>query len=128
ELKNKKQEVIIQSRQVTGKVISTEDGSGLPGVNIIEKGTSNGTITDLEGRYSLRVAEGAILVFSSVGYITQEIAIGANSTINVSMDPDIKQLEELVVVGYGVQKKANLTGATGSVNFEKLETRPAANT
>lgn len=128
ELKNKKQEVIIQARQISGRVISAEDGSGLPGVNIIEKGTSNGAITDLEGRYSLNVAEGATLVFSSVGYLTREVAIGSNSTINLTMDPDVKQLEELVVVGYGVQKKANLTGATSSVNFEQLATRPAPNT
>lgn len=128
ELKNKKQEVIIQARQISGRILSAEDGTGLPGVNIIEKGTSNGTITDLDGRYSLNIAEGATLVFSSVGFITQEVAVGSNSTVSLSMEPDVKQLEELVVVGYGVQKKANLTGATSSVNFTQLETRPAANT
>jgi TonB-dependent starch-binding outer membrane protein SusC len=92
----------LQSRIITGTVTSMEDGISLPGVNILEKGTSNGTITDFEGRYSLEVTEGATLVFSSVGYTSEEIPIGTRQVIDLVMLPDIRQLQELVVVGYGM--------------------------
>ncbi|MCG8310802.1 MAG: TonB-dependent receptor [Cytophagales bacterium] len=114
-------------RQVAGKVID-ESGEGLPGVNVILKGTSIGTVTDINGDYSLEVPdEGAVLIFSSVGYIQEEIMVGNQSVIDVSMVPDIKALEEIVVIGYGTQKKVNLTGAVESVDSEVLESRPITN-
>jgi TonB-linked SusC/RagA family outer membrane protein len=120
-------EVILQSRTITGRITSREDGEGLPGANVIEKGTSNGTITDLEGRYSLNVSEGATLVFGSVGYTSEEIEIGNRTMIDLVMIHDIWQLDELVVVGYGTQKKMNLTGSVASVSGEALDNKPLPN-
>lgn len=116
-----------QSSTITGKATSTEDGEGLPGVNVIEKGTTNGTVTDVEGNYRLTInlGEEAILVFSSIGYITEEVLVGNTSVIDVSMSPDVKQLEELVVVGYGSVRKSDLTGSVTSLDEESLT--PGAN-
>ena len=82
---------------VTGKVTSADDNESLPGVNIIEKGTSNGVVTDLDGSFSISINKDASLVFSSVGYVTQEIAVGNQSVINIALKQDVTQLEELVV-------------------------------
>jgi TonB-linked SusC/RagA family outer membrane protein len=120
-------EVIIQARNITGRVTSREDGESLPGVSVIELGTNNGTVTDLDGRYSLQVSEGAVLVYSSVGYTREEVEIGNRSVIDLVMIQDIKQLEELVVVGYGTQKKINLTGSVDVVSSEQLSNRSASN-
>lgn len=123
-----KLEVIIQTRTVTGKVTSMEDNEGLPGVNVVEKGTSNGTVTDVQGNYSLEVSEGATLVFNSVGYTTEEVEIGNRSTIDLVMNADVQQLQELVVVGYGVQEKANLTGAVSTVSSKEIMNQPVGQT
>ena len=114
-------EVIIQTRNITGKVTSFEDGEGLPGVNVIEKGTNNGTVTNVQGEYSLEVSEGATLVFSSVGYTQEEVVIGEKSVIDVALTADIQQLQELVVVGYGTQKKSLVTGAISKIDSEVIE-------
>jgi TonB-linked SusC/RagA family outer membrane protein len=125
ELKRKNRvEVIIQTRSISGRVTSSEDVDGLPGVNVVEKGTTNGTITNLNGEYSINVAEGATLVFSSVGFTTEEIEIGTRTIIDLVMVPDIMQLQELVVVGYGVQKKSDITGTVASLGQERLELVP----
>ncbi|MCK5102858.1 MAG: carboxypeptidase-like regulatory domain-containing protein, partial [Cyclobacteriaceae bacterium] len=119
---------IVQDRSITGNVTSEEDSEGLPGVNVIVKGTSTGTVTDVEGNYKLDVPDGDVsLVFSSVGFVTQEIVIGSQSIINLAMRPDITALEEIVVVGYGTQQKVNLTGAVGTASGEVLENRPIVN-
>jgi TonB-linked SusC/RagA family outer membrane protein len=112
---------IIQTRTISGKVTSYEDNEGLPGVNVVEKGTSNGTVTNVDGEYSLSVNENAILVFSSVGFTTEEVAIGSRSVIDLNMTQDIQQLQELVVVGYGTQEKKLITGATTQVKGESIE-------
>ncbi|WP_373512288.1 SusC/RagA family TonB-linked outer membrane protein, partial [Persicitalea sp.] len=106
-------------RTVTGSV-TDENGSELPGVSVLVKGTQRGTTTDQNGAFTVSVPEGrpAILVFSYVGYLTQEVEAGNRSQINIALAVDSKALEEVVVVGYGTQKKANLTGAVSSVNFE----------
>jgi TonB-linked SusC/RagA family outer membrane protein len=119
-------EVNLQTRNVTGRVVSEEDGQGLPGVNVVEKGTSNGTVTNVEGVYSIDVSEGATLVFSSVGYTRVEREVGNRSVVDLSMTPDIKQLEELVVVGYGTERKVNVIGSISQVTAEKLENRPVS--
>ncbi len=121
-------EVYENERIVTGRVISSEDGQSLPGANVIIKGTANGTVTDIDGNYSLNVPDdNTILVFSSVGFIQEEIVVGTQSVINVTMSPDIKSLDEIVVIGYGAVKKSDLTGSVSSVNDEVLESVPVFN-
>lgn len=107
--------------QVQGTVTSAADGLGIPGVNIIVKGTGTGTVTDIDGRYSLDTpGMNDILVFSSIGYVSQEIALNGTQQVNVVMQEDLKSLEEVVVVGFGEQKKVNLTGAISSVDSRDL--------
>ncbi|MCG8308760.1 MAG: TonB-dependent receptor [Cytophagales bacterium] len=115
-----------QDKTITGKVISVDDPTGLPGVNVIVQGTSQGTVTDVEGNYSLEVPDNSVLVFSSVGYVTEVVAIENQTVIDMTLIPDITALDEIVVVGYGVRKKINLTGAVESVSSETFENRGAA--
>ena len=116
-----------QTRTVTGRIIDMK-GIPLPGVNVTIKGTATGTITDLEGSFQINVVKpDAILVISYVGFITQEIPIGDQTTIEVILQEDILGLEEVVIVGYGSQKKINLTGAVDVVTSKAFENRPAAN-
>jgi len=114
-----------QPLTVTGTV-TDEINEALPGVNVIEKGTTNGTITNLEGKFNLSVNPGATLVFSSVGYLTQEVPVNNKSEINLSMEVDVQQLDEIVVVGYGTQEKENLTGAVDVIDNERLKNRQAS--
>jgi TonB-dependent starch-binding outer membrane protein SusC len=107
-----------QSRTVTGKVTSADDNSGLPGVNVVEKGTNNGTVTDTDGNYTINVGGDATLVFSFVGYASQEVAVGTQSTLNVALGADVTSLDEVVVVGYGTQEKKELTSAVSSIKAE----------
>lgn len=109
---------------ITGKVTSAEDAEPLPGVSVIVKGTTQGTVTDIEGNYSLSAPQDATLVFSFVGMTSEEVAVNGQSTINVQMTPDIKQLSEVVVVGYGTQIKSDLTGNIAQINGEALENIP----
>lgn len=112
--------------QVNGK-ITDDAGAALPGVNIIEKGTTNGTTTDTEGKFTLLVNENATLVFSFIGFITQEVAVSNQTEINVTLVPDTKTLQEIVVVGYGEQKKATVTGAVTSVKSDVITQAPVTN-
>ncbi len=106
---------------VTGKVTG-DDGEGIPGVNVVVKGTTVGVITDFNGDYSLNVPAGeSTLVFSSVGYTTVEENIGNRSTIDIALAQDVTALEEVVVIGYGTQQKKDLTGAIVNVQAEKVE-------
>jgi len=114
------QKKLFQEVMVTGKVTAREEGS-LPGVNVVEKGTTNGTVTDIDGNYSLSTDADATLVFSSVGYETREISVANRSTINLVMEPDIKQLEEIVVVGFGRRSSTSITGAISSMKAEEIE-------
>lgn len=114
--------------QVEGIVTGTSDGLPLIGVNILEKGTSNGTVTDFDGNFSLEVASpNAILQFSYTGFSPQEIPVGGRSRIDIRMSEESTLLQQIVVVGYGVQKKSDLTGAVGSVKQKDIERIPAAN-
>ncbi|HEX6227641.1 MAG TPA: TonB-dependent receptor [Chryseolinea sp.] len=101
--------------RVTGKVTSLEDGTGLPGVSILEKGTTNGTVTDVNGDYSISTGENATLVFSFVGFTTQEVPVANQSTLDVKLGSDVTTLGEVVVIGYGEQKKEDLTGAVTAI-------------
>ncbi len=107
-----------QNKTVSGKV--TDDaGSSLPGVNVLEKGTSNGTVTDAEGNFRLAVASGeSTLIFSFVGMVSQQVMVGNQSDINVSMASDASTLSEVVVVGYGTQEQKDITGSVASVKSE----------
>ncbi len=118
----------ILEQKVTGKVTDAEKGETLPGVSILIKGTQKGTTTDANGEYSLTVADSkAVLVFSIVGYEPQEITVGNRSSINVGMQTDTKTLGEVVVVGYGVQKKETITGSVVSVKGADLIKSPTVN-
>ncbi|MEQ6119137.1 TonB-dependent receptor [Reichenbachiella sp. MALMAid0571] len=117
---------IMADVEVSG-TITDENGAGLPGASVIEKGTTNGTTTDLEGNYRLSLSDDATLVVSFVGYKTSEIILGGRSTVDVQMELDSEQLEEIVVVGYGTAKKKDLTGAIASVDLDKTRTIPNTN-
>ena len=107
---------------VTGIVTDASDDSPLIGVTVLEQGTTNGSITDIDGTYSITVSSPeAILTFSFIGYATQEFQVGENAEINVVLGEDATQLDEIVVVGYGVQKKSVVTGAISKVSVEDLE-------
>lgn len=112
----------LAQERVTGK-ISDENGEPLPGATVQGKGTSNGTISDIDGTYAINVSENDTLVFSFVGFITQEVAINGRSVIDVELSTDVSALEEVVVVGYGVQKKAHMTGAVGTLEAKDFEKR-----
>jgi TonB-dependent starch-binding outer membrane protein SusC len=115
----------VVDRTITGKV-SGEEGEGLPGVSILVKGTQKGTTTDQDGNFRLSVADDqAVLVFSFVGYLAQEIPVGNQTTLNITLVTDTKALNEVVVVGYGTQKKSDVTGAVGSVKMDQeINSRP----
>ncbi len=102
---------------VSGKVVAS-DGSVIPGVNVLIKGTSSGTITDGDGLYRLELENGAdaILEFSFIGYTSQQVKVAGKSNINIVLQEDAVSLEEVVAVGYGIRKKSDLTGAVNSVN------------
>jgi TonB-linked SusC/RagA family outer membrane protein len=119
--------VYAQRITVTGTV-SDEKGSPLPGATVQVKGTSIGTLTDFNGKYSLDApGQDAILAYSFVGYITKEVPVGNQTTINTTLREDIQGLQEVVVVGYSTQKKANLTGAVDQVTSSSLENRSMSN-
>ena len=109
-----------QNRMVTGKVTSADDGSTIPAVNVVEKGTSNGVSTGMDGSYSISVGENAILVFSFVGFSSQEIPVGTQTSIDVVLTPDITALSEIVVIGYGEVNRSDATGAVASVTSREF--------
>ena len=116
-----------QVKTITGTVV---DSSGIPviGANILEKGTTNGVITDIDGNFSLNISAGAILQVSYIGYVSQEITVDNQTSLQIVLKEDTETLEEVVVVGYGVQKKKLVTGATVQVkgdNIQKLNTSNA---
>lgn len=114
----------INQQEIIGRV--TDDrGEGVPGVNITEKGTTNGTITDIDGKYKLSVADPqSTLVFSFLGYVSQEKQVGSLSQIDIVLLQDVKALSEIVVVGYGTQRKSDITGAISQISPEKVKAVP----
>ncbi|UUF13676.1 MULTISPECIES: SusC/RagA family TonB-linked outer membrane protein [Flavobacterium] len=114
-----------QERKVTGKVTSSEDLLGLPGANVYIKNSSVGATTDMDANYTVFVSEkNAVLVFNFVGYQSVEIPVGNKTAINVSLKPDTKNLEEVIVVGYGTRKKSDITGSVSSVTAKELTAYP----
>ncbi len=104
-----------QNRTIAGKVTSSDDGSALPGVNILEKGTTNGTVTDASGAYSISVKSDATLIFSFVGYVSQEVQAGSQSSLDIILQADVATLSEIVVIGYGEVQKKDVTGAVSAI-------------
>ncbi|WP_020530292.1 SusC/RagA family TonB-linked outer membrane protein [Flexithrix dorotheae] len=122
------QGILIQAQdaRISG-VVNDENGTPLPGVSILIKGTSNGTTTDLDGNYLISVPPASTLIFSYIGYVSQEIVVENQSQINVDLVPDAEQLDEIVVVGYGTQKKTDLTGSVASADLQAFKEAPNGN-
>lgn len=117
----------VNPEKITGSV-SDAQGEPLMGVAILEQGTNNGTITDIDGKFTIQASPGSILNFSYLGYVTQEVKVGNNKTLLVTLSEDPKILDEVVVVGYGKQKKVNLTGSVSTINvIKEAESRPLTN-
>ena len=117
--------MLLAQLTISGKVTDAEDDASLPGVNILVSGTANGTVTDFDGNYTLTVNDAsAVLVFSFVGYITQEVAVDARNVINIQLAPDVTELSEIVVVGYGTQVKQDVTGSISQIKAEDIMNAP----
>ncbi|MDR1103486.1 MAG: TonB-dependent receptor, partial [Tannerella sp.] len=112
--------------KLTGTVVDLA-GEPVIGANIMEKGTTNGTVTDVDGRFTLNVLPGATLAVSFIGYVSQEVAVGSRTELNISLAEDNQALEEIVVVGYGTQKKVNLTGSVATLKVDELHNVPVSN-
>ncbi|QKG51338.1 TonB-dependent receptor plug domain-containing protein [Hymenobacter sp. BRD67] len=119
------QAVLAQTRTVSGRVTDRKTGEGLPGATILLKGTTTGISSNADGQFTLNVPNtGGVLVVSSVGFTTQEQAIGSASVVNIALGADSKQLNEIVVVGYGTQSKALVTGAVATVDAKQFQDQP----
>ena len=110
-----------QSRVINGKVTDKENGQGIPGVNVLVKGTTTGTTTDTSGEFKVTASTDDALIFSFIGYETIEVPVGAQTSLSVSLVTDTKALEEVVVVGYGTQRKIDLTGSVGSLRASDID-------
>jgi len=110
----------LPARTIQGRVVS-ETGEGLPGVSVIVRATSTGTVTDAKGDYSMEIPNDAkVLIFSFVGYLKQEVAVGNQTTLNVQLQPNTQNLDEVVVVGYGTQNRRDITGSIGSIKTSQI--------
>ncbi|MEZ5105467.1 MAG: TonB-dependent receptor [Draconibacterium sp.] len=112
-----------QLKTITGKITDAQSGESLPGVTIIVKGTTQGAITNFEGVYSINVEQGATLQFSYIGYKTTEFVVGETTTLNVALNVDTEQLDEIVVVGYGIQTKREITGSIAKIDSRDIESK-----
>ena len=120
--------IVKENKKIVTGNVKDHTGEFLLGVSIVLKGTSVGTVTDIDGNYSIEVPDDhAILVFSYLGYSTRELSVKEKNRIDVILIEDTQKLDEVVVVGFGTQKKVNLTGSVGTVNAESLESRPVQN-
>lgn len=115
-----------QKRLISGIIRDKSTNETLPGVSVLEKGTKNGITTSMDGKYELSVSPGATLVVSYIGMKPQEVKVGTTTTVNISLESSNEVIDEVVIVGYGQQKRANLTGAVASVDTKVLEARPIA--
>ena len=116
--------VVVVDQTVSGRVVD-ENSNPMPGVNVIVKGSAVGTSTDIEGRFTLTVADAnVVLIFSFIGYQSQEVLVGTQTNIDITMEPDVSTLSEIVVVGYGTQKRASVTGAVSSVDAKEISALP----
>ncbi len=119
--------IISTAINVSGKVTAQADGMGLPGVNVVVKGSNTGTVTDVNGNYNINApGENDTLVFSSIGYTIQEVAVNGRTTIDVALAEDVQSLEEIVVIGYGTQRSQDVTGSVATVSMENVANLPVA--
>ena len=119
--------ILAQEITVKGRVISQEEPDGIPGVAIMVKGTTTGTVTDVDGNYSIKANAKAVLQFSSIGYTPYEVVVGDRGIINVELQTSVEQLEEVVVVGYGEQKKASIVGTVSNMKNDDLKRAAPSN-
>ena len=124
--KAKDGEAVQQANKVTG-IVKDANGEPIIGANVIVKGQSTGTITDIDGNFSIKAEPQSVIEVSYIGYLTQETVINNQKSIRFLLKEDTKTLDEVVVIGYGVQKKADLTGSVANINTEKLNTQSNAN-
>ena len=117
----------VQQKQAVSGVVKDAAGEPIIGASVLEKGTTNGSITDFDGKFQLSVAPGATLVISYIGYKTQELQVVPGKSLMITMQEDTETLDEVVVVGYGVQKKSDVTGSVTSVSKERLQNLPVTN-
>lgn len=116
---------VYAQKTVQGTVTSKDDGQPIPGANVLIQGTTTGTVTDIDGKYTLNLADGQdVLHFSFVGYVAQTVTVGGQSVIDIQLESDTKTLDEVVVVGYGVQKKSDITGSTANIKGGELMRQP----
>ena len=115
-----------ESRPIKGTV-SDAKGNPIIGVNVVIKGTGNGTITDIDGNFSLNAKTGSVLLFSYIGYVNKEVKVTSTGELSVTLIEDAQMLDELVVVGYGTAKRSDLTGSVSSVTSKDIEKRPVTN-
>lgn len=119
--------IVLQEKVISGIVTSAKTGEAIIGATILEEGTANGASTDAEGRYSIKISdENNSLVFSAIGYVSEEITIDQQKIINITLQEDFKNLEEVVVVGYGNQKSTQITSAIATIKAEDLDERPTS--
>ena len=116
-----------QDRTITGTVTSMEDGLPIPSANVLIKGTSTGTSTDFDGNYTISAKQGDVIEFSYIGFKTVEITVTNQNTLNIALETQVSDLEEVVIIGYGSQKKSDLTGAITTVDSEVIEKTPNSN-
>jgi TonB-dependent starch-binding outer membrane protein SusC len=116
-----------QQVKITGVVNDSNTGEALPGVNVVIKGTTRGVTTDMDGKFSIEAGAADVLVFSYVGYLSQEVATAGQSNLKVALVPDVKKLDEVVVIGYGVVKKRDLTGSVSSIKSEDIARTSSSN-
>ena len=113
-------EIVQQNKKLISGQVLDSSGMSVIGANVVEKGTTNGVITDLDGNFSLNVSPGAVIEVSFIGFATQEIKVGNNTTFNIVMKEDTEVLDEVVVVGYGTMKKRDLSGAVSQIKSDDL--------
>ncbi|GAB2550304.1 SusC/RagA family TonB-linked outer membrane protein [Rufibacter soli] len=118
-------DAMAQNRTISGRVTSAVDGSALPGVSVVVKGTTVGASTDINGRYSVDVTGSPTLVFTFIGFATREVPVGSGNTLDVKMTEDTKAIGEVVVVGYGSQEKRDVTGSISSIKAEAIQNTPS---
>jgi hypothetical protein len=116
-----------QAQIVTGAVTDSESNEGIPGVSVTIKGTTSGTITDIDGKFTINASGEDILSISYVGFINQEISVGNQSVINMALEPDIQQLEEIIVTGYTSEKRGDIIGSVSVVDSDDALSTPSNN-
>jgi len=127
DVSSQKIQVFFEERLIKGRVVDNK-GAGIPGATVLVEGTNTGTVTDIDGNFSLDIPDNAVLIFSFIGYEQQRIEVGNQSEINLTLTENLSSLDEVVVVGYGTQKKVNLTGAVSTIKSDEIVNQPVGQT